>query len=503
MTPERAAPGPSPAVRIQAPDPVTRAFTFLTERRVSLYAASVLRMGYGALYLMFLLRELPHRDELWGPGSPWTPSLARDLLDQTGRFSILTLSDSPAYFQACYAMALAAVALFMLGWHTRVTSVLFAVVVTSFHGRFIFMTDGGDNLIALMALYLPFTDCGRRWSLDARRRALDTHHPRRSTQPVPDLPAGLPARQQAALVRRMLSTLLHNCGMFVIAAQVCILYGAAALYKVQGSEWRDGTALHYVLNLDLFQPWPALSHLADGHQVLAAIAGYMTVLVQIAFPFTVFSRLKYVVLVLLLGMHLGIAVVLGLPIFSGAMIVADAVFLSDRVLLRIAHTGRRLVSRRPAATDVKSLPRPRPLSEDALSRSARDTNLVLAFDADCAFCQTTIDRITRRARPTIAFTPWQSLPAPTRTRHRDRLDREVLLLEGDQVLLGGADALVYVLRSSPARSFRVAATVAGFPVMRAIARSVYSWVAANRYRMPGGTSSCALDPSPPRQAREE
>jgi predicted DCC family thiol-disulfide oxidoreductase YuxK len=486
---------------VQAFDPVTRAFTFLTERPVSLYAASVLRIGYGALYLVFLLREFGYRNEMWGPGSPWTPTLARELLDQTGRFSILTLSDNTAYFQACYALALATAALFMLGWRTRVTSVLFAVVVTSFHGRYIFMTDGGDNLIALMALYLPFTDCGRRWSLDAHRRALETY-PHTANRPVPDRPDRLPAQHQAVLVQRMFSTLLHNCGMFVIAAQVCILYGAAGLYKVQGSQWRDGTALHYVLNLDLFQPWPALSHLADSHQVLATVAGYVTVLVQIAFPFALFSRLKYIVLAMLLGMHVAIAVTLGLPVFSGAMIVADAVFLSDRVLLRVAHAGRRPVSGRPAATKAKDLPRPRRLNQGPLSRSAHDRDLVLAFDGDCAFCQMAIDRITKYARPRITSTPWQSLPAPTRTRHRARLDREVLLLEGDQVLLGGADALAYVLRSSPARSFRVAATVAGFPVMRTIARGVYSWVAANRHRIPAGTSSCALDPSSPRQARE-
>ena len=48
-------------------------------------------------------------------------------------------------------------------------SVLFAVVVASFHARAIFMTDGGDNLVLLMALYLVLTACGRRWSLDARR----------------------------------------------------------------------------------------------------------------------------------------------------------------------------------------------------------------------------------------------------------------------------------------------------------------------------------------------
>lgn len=330
---------PSLPVAVREPDPVSRAFAFLTENAVSLQAASMLRIGYGLLYVVFLVREFPHRNEIWGPGSPWTPHLARELSGQTGWFSVLTLSDSTWYFEACYGLALVTAALFMLGWRTRAISILFALTVTSFHSRCIFMTDGGDNLVVLMAVYLMFTDCGRCWSLDARRRV----RRRRYALPRPDLPrlspSPVPARQQAYLVRRMLSTALHNCGMFVIAAQVCVLYGAAGLYKVQGVLWRDGTALHYVLNLDLFQPWPALSAQADSHHLLAAVVGYATVLVQVAFPFTVFSRLKYVVLCVLLGMHAGIAVLLGLPMFSGAMIVADAVFLSDSLITRIISGG--------------------------------------------------------------------------------------------------------------------------------------------------------------------
>lgn len=331
--------GTTPGTTSPASGLLTKTFTFVTERPVSLRAASVLRMGYGLLYLVFLLREFPNRDQMWGPDSPWTPALARELQGQSGWFSILTLSDSPAYFQTCYALALVVAALFMAGWHTRVLSILFALVVTSFHGRYIFMTDGGDNLIALMAVYLTCTDCGRRWSLDAQRRGL-RNSPHVTTPPLAAGPDSALVRQQVVLVRRMLSALLHNCGMFAIAAQVCILYGSAGLYKVQGSLWRDGTAMHYVLNLDLFQPWPALSHLADSHPVLATIAGYSTVLVQVAFPFALFSRLKYCVLAALLCMHLAIAVLLGLPLFSGAMIVADAVFLPDRLLTRLRNRAR-------------------------------------------------------------------------------------------------------------------------------------------------------------------
>jgi hypothetical protein len=346
----RAAPASTPVLPTDAETPshpapgrLTTLRNALFEHPVSLYAAAALRIGYGLLYLVLLLREFPHREEIWGPASPWTPALATQLFGQTGWSSILTLSDNQAYFQTCYALALAASALFMLGWRTRAVSVLFAVVVASFHARAILMTDGGDNLILLMALYLPFTACGRRWSLDARRARtlpLGTGSPAESRDT-------LSLRQQFDCVRGLLTTVLHNCGMFVIAAQVCILYGSAGLYKARGVTWGNGTALHYVLNLDLFQPWPALSHLVDSHPMLVATASYLTVLLQVAFPFVLFGRLKYTVLALLVAMHVGIAVLLGLPTFSGAMIIADAVFLPDHLCARLTGIRPRSPMRRP------------------------------------------------------------------------------------------------------------------------------------------------------------
>ncbi|MFI5687241.1 HTTM domain-containing protein [Streptomyces sp. NPDC051636] len=315
-------------------------WALVTGRPVSLYATSVLRIGYGLLYLIFLLREFPHRHEIWGPGSPWTPALAAQLFDQTGWNSFLILSDSRAYFELCYVLALVTSALFMLGWRTRATSVLFAVVVTSFHARAIFMTDGGDNLVLLMALYLVLTACGRQWSLDARRKRTRAARAGDAPERVRSVPA-----QQLRAARITLTTVVHNCGVFVIAAQVCFLYGSAGLYKVQGPFWGDGTALHYVLNLELFQPWPALSHFVDQYPIAMAATGYLTVLTQVAFPFVLFGRLKYPVLTMLLGMHLGIAVLLGLPLFSGAMIVADAVFLPDRFYTFLPRLWRRTAMR--------------------------------------------------------------------------------------------------------------------------------------------------------------
>jgi hypothetical protein len=126
---------------------------------------------------------------------------------------------------------------------------------------------------------------------------------------------------------------------------------------VQGEWWSNGTALHYVFNLEAFRPWPALSDFVDSHHLVVGFACYLTVLVQVAFPFTLFGKLKYVVLAILTGMHLGIAVLLGMPIFSGAMIIADGVFLPDRFYRALARAITRAMK---SARRSPGVPKPSP-----------------------------------------------------------------------------------------------------------------------------------------------
>ncbi|MEU4872517.1 DCC1-like thiol-disulfide oxidoreductase family protein [Streptomyces sp. NPDC021608] len=117
---------------------------------------------------------------------------------------------------------------------------------------------------------------------------------------------------------------------------------------------------------------------------------------------------------------------------------------------------------------------------------------VLAYDGDCGFCQSCVDRIRSLAAPALEAVPWQFLPEESTAAHRARLDREVLLLRGATVVAGGADAVARWLGSSPSAGYRVAGAVPRLPGVRACARVVYRAVARNRHRLPGGTPACAL-----------
>lgn len=389
---------------------VSRGVARVTESALGPYQTAVVRIGFAATWLLFLLREFPHRQEMYGPDGPWSWDLARQLIDDNHAFTILMWSDSQVWFEAVYVLAMLSSALLLIGWRTRTMSVLYMLGVLSLQNRSVFMGDGGDNVIHLMAIYLVFTRCGQVWSLDGRRARRAAAAYARGELPGPDRvgPAlwgvlgfalalatgggrmsggwltvfwGLWALQglwwyvgrrvrsaEPRILLDVVANLVHNAALLVIMAEACLIYSAAGWYKVQGSLWQDGTAVYYPLHLDYFSPWPALSDLMSSHGTMVLLVTYGTVFAQVAFPFTLFNRrVKNVLLVFMMIEHAVIAVVLGLPFFSLAMIAADAVFLPTSFLRWLG--GRAAGARGRLVTNAAwpTLPGPRaqrPSSED-------------------------------------------------------------------------------------------------------------------------------------------
>ncbi|MFE5806494.1 HTTM domain-containing protein [Streptomyces sp. NPDC056491] len=373
----------------------------VTGRALGPYQSAVVRIGFAATWLFFLLREFPNRAELYGPDGPWSWRLAERLIDSNHAFSVLMWSDATLWFEIVYAVSVLASAGLLLGWRTRATSVVFMIGVLSLQNRSVFMGDGGDNVIHLMAIYLVLTRCAQVWSLDARRARTRGSATAGAAGPVlwgvlgavfafgaatgrfgygwlaafaaVWVACGLwwmvdryEPEGEGRAVLDVLANLLHNAAMLVIMAEVCLIYATAGWYKIQGSRWQDGTALYYPLGLDYFSPWPGLSALVAGSGTLVMLLSYGTVAVQVAFPFTLFNRrIKNVLLVLMMLEHAGIAVLLGLPFFSLAMIAADAVFLPTGFLLwagvRVsAVRWRRRRAVEPEAVAGEPLPVPLP-----------------------------------------------------------------------------------------------------------------------------------------------
>ena len=350
------------------------------------YQAAFFRIGLSSVVLAFLLREWPNRHVLYGDRSPLSFDLAQVLIREEHTFTMLAWGDGGLWFEAVYTVTIAAALAVLLGWRTRGTSVLLMAGVLSIINRNNLVGDGGDNVVRIMVIYLVFTRCARVWSLDARRARRRSGLPGTAGSPVRD-PAG-PVLWAAALavliplsaysapgwslvfwtlwavqglwyaadrwfprheVRAVLdaaASMLHNAAMLTIAAQVCLIYATAGWYKIQGSRWQEGSALYYALHLDYFTPWPALSGFLAGSTLTVLAFTYLTVMVQVAFPFTLANRrVKNVLLVVMIAEHLGIAVVLGIPFLSLAMVVCDAVFLPTAFLIALGTRCERLAAR--------------------------------------------------------------------------------------------------------------------------------------------------------------
>ncbi|MET9520505.1 HTTM domain-containing protein [Streptomyces sp. NPDC002994] len=330
----------------------------LTLQPLAPYSAAAIRIGLGGLYLIHLLRESVRADHLWGPGSPFTA----ELFDQTlksrgwdGAFSwwySLLVTDSALVFWAWYALAVVVSALLMLGWRTRATAVLFWFLVVAFYIRGSMANSGWALLSLLFANYLVFVASGRYWSLDARRRA-------RKAQGTPSATSKFVFwGAETEELRRRLVTVLHNGGMAMIALQVMVIYGSAAMYKIQGESWRNGTALYYSMMYDDFSTFPELSAWIVSHGTFAALMAYITVFSQMLFPALVFNRrLKYCILVIMLATHVGVGVLMALPMFSAITIVGDLVFLPTTFWLaatRLVRTARAAPEKKREASAVPS-----------------------------------------------------------------------------------------------------------------------------------------------------
>ncbi|MEU3604008.1 HTTM domain-containing protein [Streptomyces sp. NPDC035033] len=390
-------PGPAAApVRVPLDRRLARAAQTVTSRALGPYQTAIVRIGFALTWLFFLVREFPHRHEMYGPDGPWSFELARRLIGDNRAFTVLMWSDGRLWFEVVYGLAVVAAALLLVGWHTRAVSVVFMVGALSLQNRSVFLGDGGDNVVHLVSIYLTLLRCGQVWSLDARRAARRAARGEAAAGRVelagPVLWVVLGGFLVAAtwfspvtgewwmyvllwvlwlgqglwwLVEQyapgeprtlldVLANLTHNAALTVLMAEVCLIYATAGWYKIQGSRWQDGTALFYPLHLDYFTPWPALSELLASSGIAVMLLSYGTVIVQVAFPFTLFHRkVKNVLLVAMMLEHAGIALLLGLPAFSLAMIAADAVFLPTVFLVwlgaRVARGRDRLLRRTPAA----------------------------------------------------------------------------------------------------------------------------------------------------------
>jgi hypothetical protein len=258
---------------------------------VSARMLGVYRIAFGVLVLINLLLVSVDLDYWYTDAGLLRGTEARELAGPL-RFSPLQFYQDTTTVHAVFgATALVAVA-FVLGWHTKIMSVLLYLGMLSLYHRNVATNCGPDVLMMITCFLMMLSPCGAAASLDARRVA--------RLRGTPAEPLIIPWAQR------------------LIQIQLCLVYFDTAVLKCAGTTWLTGTAIHYVLfNHEVGQfdfEWLASYRILIGVLTLSALS------IEFALPFLLWSRpaRRWIALAGLL-LHLGIIPVVNAPLFGEQM----------------------------------------------------------------------------------------------------------------------------------------------------------------------------------------
>ncbi len=115
---------------------------------------------------------------------------------------------------------------------------------------------------------------------------------------------------------------------------------------------------------------------------------------------------------------------------------------------------------------------------------------VLVYDGDCGFC-TTCAHALERIGPDAEIVAWQLTDLAALGITEEQAVEAVQWVGRDGTVYSGHEAIASALISAGG-IWRIAGRATLLPGISSIAALVYRLVAANRYRLPGGTPACAV-----------
>jgi antimicrobial peptide system SdpB family protein len=233
------------------------------------------------------------------------------------RFSLFTLLPGDR-LEIARGLAIAILALVVIGWRPRITGLLHWWVTASFAVSSV-IVEGGDQAAAILTLLLvPVT------LTDGRRSHWSAPEPA-DTGPRPALSAIASAVASSALA--------------FVRLQMAVIYFFACTAKLGVAEWANGTALYYwflhpIFGVDGWRRSVLLPILVDPVGVTLMTWGAMTIEALLFMGLLMEKRFRPRLLWTGILFHAGIAAIHGLPTFGMVMIAGLVLYLvpTDRAL---------------------------------------------------------------------------------------------------------------------------------------------------------------------------
>lgn len=283
---------------------------------IDLRSLSVFRLGLGVVLLWELLDRMRGLEEHYTRDG-LVPGSVLESLAAHPVYSAHLFSDTVAFQAFLFAIALVAGLMLLIGWRTRVATIISFVLLLSLHSRNPLLLHHGDSLIRVLLMWGMFLPLGAFFSVDAKRRL------------APALASPVLSIGSAALLLQ---------GFFV--------YLIATISKLQYDAWWEGRALYAVVNKASYAR-PLGEYVAQFPEILEFLT-HATLFVEGAIPLLLFSPwrrdLCRVVAVLLgIGLHMGIFLVVDVgtfqPVTSLALFPALPASFWDRLGWRVGQVS--------------------------------------------------------------------------------------------------------------------------------------------------------------------
>jgi len=290
-------------------------FGFTDPRPMALF-----RIGLALLLIKDVLYRLPLA-ELYHSDSGLTPRWAVWSFTSSDHWSLLNLSGDTWFAVAILMVLLFAVSALLVGWHTRIASIIAFILLVSVQYRTEMIIDGSDFVMRVCLFWGMFSGWGAAYSVDARLTTTKT--------------ASLPrdAREDNSV------TPIWAWPFRLMQFQIALVYFMSGIDKLYGVQWTQGTALYRVLQLKTFQlPTGELFVQIAPYPLVVALT-YGTIVLEVAWLFLVFSPilqpcLRRIALIGGLLLHGGIALLMSIPNFSWVMLTSYLLFIEPHLIAR-------------------------------------------------------------------------------------------------------------------------------------------------------------------------
>lgn len=198
----------------------------------------------------------------------------------------------------------------MIGFFTRVCSLLCFIFLVSLQNRNYVILNSGDTLMRCMLFPLIFSPCHYKFSVDAFFK-------KNHGYPYPHV--------------------VPSVSLRLLQLQLCIVYLSTFLFKLKGYDWVDGTAVYYTSRLQNFQrlTFPIIFDVA----VLTRALTWSALIIEFCMATLIWVKeCRTWVLILGIMLHLGIEMTMSIGIFEWVMMGCYVLFLDPMKMTRGVHS---------------------------------------------------------------------------------------------------------------------------------------------------------------------